>query len=291
VRGCDKSRPHEPGPATLKIVKSKLVQLDTLCHDTVVSAPPPIRKTVLTASPHGTPPVAPRAVPVAPADSLCTESKMGADQSIPDQKYRGASKRARDDNGEAVEEALDLMRVQSHDELSRKHVRHLHFKPTWARLADYVVKELSSTLITLQSDEELDDAVHVARELRNRLEERDASTKGRITKETREGVNLTSGAATVLHLLRRIRDGKVDASFENAGLASTLRARWRRIGAVPEYVSSLVRDAVGKVLTSSASEGVKNFYSRVLMHWVPEQSMPPQESRGERVSFDSDDEL
>lgn len=216
---------------------------------------------------------------------------MGGEQSVHDQRYRGASKRGRDDSAEAVEEALDFMRVQSHDELSRKHVRHLHFKPTWARLADYVVKELSSALITLQSDDELDDAAHVARELRNRLEERDGSTRGRITKDAREAITLTSGAATVLHLLKRMRDGKVDPSFENAGLASTLRAQWRRIGAVPEYVSSLVRDAVGKVLTSSASEGVKNFYSRILIHWVPEQSMPPQERRGERVSFDSDDEF
>ena len=56
---------------------------------------------------------------------------MGGEQSVP---YRGA-KRARDD--EAMEEALELLRIQSHDELSRVHVRHLSFKPTWTKLAEF----------------------------------------------------------------------------------------------------------------------------------------------------------
>ena len=210
---------------------------------------------------------------------------MGGEQSVP--TYRGASKRARDES-EAVEEALELMRIQSHDDLSRKQVRYLSFKPTWAKLSEYVVKELSAALVTLHSDDELNNVAHVARELRNRLEERDQASKARVTKETREAVLNTSGVAIVLQLLLRIREGKVQASYDNAGLVSTLRQRWRRIGDVPDYVASLVRDAVGRVLTSSATDGIKNFYSRILLHWLPQEAQ--HEPRGERVSFDSDDE-
>ena len=209
---------------------------------------------------------------------------MGGEQSVP---YRGA-KRARDD--EAMEEALELLRIQSHDELSRVHVRHLSFKPTWTKLAEYCVTELSSAILTLTSDSELHDVIHISKELQARLQERDASDKSRrVTKETREGIHLTCGVANVLHLLQRIRDGSATPSFENAGLASTLRARWRRLGRVPEYAERLVRDAVGRVLTSDATDGVKNFYSRVLLHWVPDES--PREPRGERLTFDSDDDL
>jgi hypothetical protein len=210
---------------------------------------------------------------------------MGGEQSV----YRGASKRQRDNSAEATEEALELMRIQSHDELQRRPVRYLPFKPTWAKLAEYIVKQLSSALITLDSDDELKDLAHVARELRERLEERDSASKARVTKETREAVLNTSGVAIVLQLLLRIREGNVQASYENAGLVSTLRQRWRRIGDVPDYVVSLVRDAVGKVLTSNVSDGIKNFYSRILLHWVPQEA--PQEMRGERVSFDSDDDM
>ena len=110
-----------------------------------------------------------------------------------------------------------------------------------------------------------------------------------MTKETREGILYASGAAIVLDLLLPIREGKVQPSYENAGLVSTLRQRWRRIGNVPDYVVSLVRDAVGHVLKSSASDGIKNFYSRVLLHWLPQE--PQREPRGERVSFDSDDDM
>ena len=65
---------------------------------------------------------------------------MGGDQSVPN-TYRSASKRTRDES-EAVEEALELMRIQSHEELQRKQVRYLSLKPTWAKLAEYCVKWL-----------------------------------------------------------------------------------------------------------------------------------------------------
>ena len=61
-----------------------------------------------------------------------THSEMGAEHSTPP-RYRG--KRPRDD-AEALQEALHVMRIQSHDELQRQQVRHLPFKPTWARLAE-----------------------------------------------------------------------------------------------------------------------------------------------------------
>jgi hypothetical protein len=213
---------------------------------------------------------------------------MGGEQSVPS-TYRSASKRTRDES-EAVEEALELMRIQSHEELQRKQVRYLSFKPTWAKLAEYCVKWLSSAILTLQSDSDLIDAVHVAHDLRDRLNQRDASEKGRVTKETREAIHNASGVAIVLHLLLRIKDGKVAPSFENAGLASTLRHRFGRIGEVPDYVSSLVRDAVGRALTGDASEGVKIAWSRVLVQWTPQEEKDDK-PRGTRVSFDSHEDF
>jgi hypothetical protein len=200
-----------------------------------------------------------------------------------------AGKRQRAESDEALDEALHLMAIQSAEKLARQHAQHLTVKLTWANLAELCVRALTQRLLAMQSDAELDALVDQARLLRERLQQRDDAKSGRVTTATRDGILLVSGCALVLQQLRRIRDGKLAPSFDNAGLASTLRSRWRRVGDVPPYVRSVVQAAIGKVLTSSATEGVRNFYSRILAHWT--EAPQHDERRGVKIDFDSDDDF
>ena len=204
-------------------------------------------------------------------------------------RYRGAGKRQRAASDEALDEALHLMAIQSAEKLARQHAQHVTVRLTWANLGELCVRALTQRLLALQSDAELDALVDQARLLRERLQQRDEAKSGRVTTATRDGILLVSGCALVLQQLRRIRDGKLAPSFDNAGLASTLRSRWRRVGDVPPYVRGVVQAAIGKVLTSSATEGVRNFYSRILAHWT--EAPQHDERRGVKIDFDSDDEF
>ena len=202
--------------------------------------------------------------------------------------YRGAKRERGEWGDSAVDEALELLSENRHDVLARKKARHVKGPLTWARIADGAVRTLTADLVGAGSGEDLQDAIARVQELHARMEARDASKLGRITREVRDGVVGLYGVASVLEEMAAVRDGKAP-SFETAGRAASLRGRWNRLGGgANAVVRQLVEACVAHVLTSSATDGMKALYSRALSHWLP-VSPAPQEPKGERISFDDDD--
>jgi hypothetical protein len=193
-------------------------------------------------------------------------------------KYAGATS-----PDSAIDEALELMRLQDHAELSRQRPAHIRFRPTWAKLAGLCIRTLSDALLSSGSDGDVHAAYDHAQLLHQRLGQRDAARQARVTRDVRDGILLVCGAASGLHTLIRLRDGRLEPTFESAGSISTLRQRLNTLGGVAPYVRDLARAAIGAALGAGAPEGVEALFGRILDQWPPRGH---NQVRGERVADD-----
>ena len=227
---------------------------------------------------------------------------MGAEQSTGhhkgkacrDSRYRGA-KRGREhaSSSDALHETLELLAVNDYNDLSRARPRFVKGSLTWARLATSASAAIAHQLLSVRSDQALEEAVENVRELMHRMETREGVPGARITKEIREQITLLFKVAATLSDLQGIAAGRKPTE-DAAGRTTALRMLWNRLGGDDNpLVSDLITEAVAKVLASSAPSYVKSLFNRSLTHWLPSPpagSASPS-SQGTKVSFDSDDDF
>ena len=189
-------------------------------------------------------------------------------------RYRSSGKQ-RTRNDDALHEALNLLADNDAASMARVHAPSLservRGKFTWATVAEWVAGELGSRIVERGAPhaETVDDA----KELMVRLDQRDATRSVRVTAALRDKILLVHTTAVTIDELERVSDGNLVANYETAGRASSLLMRWLRLGGSKDgWARTLMEDATAKVLTSSASAGVKAFYTRSLAVWLPKPS-------------------
>ena len=200
-----------------------------------------------------------------------------------------------------MDAALELLSTNDHQELQRTRVGDFSkTQRTWAVLAQGVAAALGRALL---AGDELDGTLERSALLAHRLEVRDGIPSARVTAALRGEIELVVKTARAVSLLRRMADGDSVPSDRDAMLVTTLRALWRRLGDAyaggTDWPVDLVQRASGQVLASSAASLIKSMFARAVAQWSPP---PPVEltepsakrarpdERGERISFDSDDE-
>ena len=210
---------------------------------------------------------------------------MGADQSTPQKQYR-SGKRPREDD-RSLERALQLMESQDYNSIASARFPQIKGPVSWAKLGEYACQALKREIGSLDSDSDLDEAVHHARTLEARLKARDDVRGARTTRELRDEILSISSLAKLLGELQSVRMERVPPDHDSGARATVVRQRWSKVvGAPTPWVKQLMEQAVSNVLASNASPGIKSLYTKALATFL----RPPASTsaRGEQVLWDSD---
>ena len=200
-------------------------------------------------------------------------------------------------SAERLDEILELLSIQDHAVLARRHADHVQGKLTWAKLASLAAEMLAPDVLR---GRQLDAALLLG----TRLEERDAVKGARVTSELREAILKVVSLAKGLRTAAKLRDGAEPTEARVYALLG-LHTRWwalRRSHFPPVDVApvlALVQSAAGAVLQSGAAHAsLKGVATKALTTWTPDEAKEPPTKRsklgdgpGESVAWDDDDDL
>ena len=207
------------------------------------------------------------------------------------QRYRSGKKRAR----APLDEALDLLTHNDAASMARADAsglkEHVRGKPTWASVGEWAAEAIAARLRAATGAAALEEAASEAATLHARLLERDAIKGARVTIQLRERIGTVHAVASTLHTMLQLRDGARAPSYELAGKALVLYRGWLKLGGQRNaFVRQLMEAAVGAVLQSAASAGIKAQFTRALSSW--QQAAPAVAAPdGEVVTWDESDDL
>ena len=166
---------------------------------------------------------------------------------------------------------------------------------TWAKIAEGVANAVGEALLNATDRDEVKEAAARAAKLDKRLRQRDASRDGRVTKQTRELIQLVcSAAAALLHLVLLIQNHSDESlartSLDDGGKALSIYSRMvklhERYGGSIVFSRRLLERAVRLVLASSAHDGVKSLYFKALERWPSAPSASSASVGGTSVQWD-----
>ena len=176
---------------------------------------------------------------------------------------------------DAIDEGLSLLALGT-KALKKHKPKHVRGPMTWAKIAEGVANAVGEALVNATDRDEVKEAAARAAKLDKRLRQRDASRDGRVTKQTRELIQLVcNAAASLLHLVLLIQNHSDDSlartSLDDGGKALSMYSRMvklhERYGGSIVFSRRLLERAVGLVLASNAHEGVKSLYFKALERW------------------------
>ena len=189
-----------------------------------------------------------------------------------------------------VDAALDLMTINGLSELERADFSAIGRKMSWAHLAEGCLRRLGGDVLQMKDLGPVSERVDL---LHHRLETRKAE-KIRTTQSTQDAIDLLYSVTQVIRELLKLREGVMTSDVQRAiGRATGLRTRFLQLSPLNPDVRpranelvALVKSAIEAVLRANVSEGTKAFARKSLQQW----STCSQQPRGEKVTWDSDDE-
>ena len=190
-----------------------------------------------------------------------------------------------------VDTALDLMTINGLSELERADFTVFGRKLSWAHLAQGCLRRLAAD--TLQMSRDLRAVSERADLLHNRLNAR-RSQKIRTPQNIQDGIDSLYAVTQTIRELLRLRDGVMVADVQKTlGRATGLRRRFLELSPLnPDIrprtndLEALIKSAFEAVLRANVSEGTKALARRNMAQWTK-----CSEPRGERITWDSDDDL
>ena len=191
-----------------------------------------------------------------------------------------------------VDAALDLMTINGLSELERADFSAIGRKMSWAHLAEAVLRRLAGDALQMKDIRAVSERADL---LHNRLETRRAE-KIRTTQSTQDGIDLLYSVTQVIRELLKLREGVMTSDVQRAiGRATGLRSRFLQLSALTPDIrprtnelEALVKSAFEAVARANVSEGTKALARKSLQQWS--QCLARSEPRGERITWDSDDE-
>ena len=191
-----------------------------------------------------------------------------------------------------VDAALDLMSINGLSDLERADFSAIGRKMSWAHLAEGALRRLAGDVLQMKDLRAVSERADL---LHHRLETR-RSQKIRTTQSTQDAIDLLYSVTQVLRDLLTLREGVMTSDVQRAiGRATGLRSRFLQLSALTPDIrprtnelEALVKSAFEGVLKANVSEGTETLARKSLQQWS--QCLARSEPRGERVTWDSDDE-
>ena len=228
------------------------------------------------------------------SDSDSIEQIGGLEGPVPPSPMNAPPKKAAhlyDD--EQLEDALELLSINSLPELSRQDFSSFGKKQSWIQLATGCTQRLATDLLRLNSIGEVAERVDL---LHNRLEARKAARIRTPNEAQKDIANLYATSRALRDLHRLGTGGAVDVEFV-IGRAQSIMGSWRAVTAIAPNVDArtyemgaIVRSALHRVLTGASSDRVKDMARRALLQWgeAAPSASTAMVRRGEKIDWDSD---